>query len=425
MKEELLHFIWKYQLFTSTDLQTDQGELIQVIHQGYLNDDAGPDFSQARIKIGETTWIGNVEIHIHSSDWFKHQHHTDSAYKSVILHVVFENDRSNKEELHCPTLSISKQIDHSLFEHYQSLMQSKLWIPCLSQIHEVDTITKASWQNRLMVIRLEKRYLQIQKMLENNESDWQQTSFEHLARSFGFKVNADAFENLAKNTPLKLFAWHKNNLLQIEAILFGQSGLLPKNAQDDYTISLTKEYDFLKTKYKLTPIAKQNWKFARMRPSNFPTIRLSQLANLLFKSSALFSKIIEIEDLNELTSLFQTEASYYWSDHFQFDQTSTIKRRKKLGASSINTLLINTVIPFLFAYGKEKNLTKLQERSIDFIEKLKPEQNNITNKMLEIGFKNDHAAHSQALIELHTSFCKNKKCLNCNIGTSLLRKQKH
>ena len=164
MKEELLHFIWKYQLFTSTDLQTDQGELIQVIHQGYLNDDAGPDFSQARIKIGETTWIGNVEIHIHSSDWFKHQHHTDSAYKSVILHVVFENDRSNKEELHCPTLSISKQIDHSLFEHYQSLMQSKLWIPCLSQIHEVDTITKASWQNRLMVIRLEKRYLQIQKM---------------------------------------------------------------------------------------------------------------------------------------------------------------------------------------------------------------------------------------------------------------------
>lgn len=425
MKEELLHFIWKYQLFNSTDLHTDQGESIQVIHQGYLNSDAGPDFSQARIKIGETIWVGNIEIHLQASDWEKHHHHHNEAYKNVILHVVLENDWDERIALHCPTLSISDYIDHSLIDHYQNLMNSKSWIPCLSQIHQVDSITKASWQNRLLVTRLENRYVQIQKMLDKNESDWQQTFFEHIARSFGFKVNADAFENLAKNTPLKLFGWHKNNILQIEAILFGQSGLLPADAKDSYTQALINEYEFLKAKYQLTPISKVNWKFARMRPSNFPTIRISQLANLLSKSSALFSKIIETKDLDELYTLFQTETSYYWADHFQFDQISTLKRRKKLGSSSINTLLINTIIPFLFAYGKEKQIEHLLERSIDFIEALKPEHNSITNRMFELGFENEHAAHSQALIELYSNFCKNKKCLNCSIGTSLLRKQKH
>ncbi|MBC8342766.1 MAG: DUF2851 family protein [Bacteroidetes bacterium] len=423
MKEELLHFIWKYQLFKSTDLKTNEGESIQIIHQGLLNQDAGPDFSQAKVKIGETVWAGNIELHVNSSDWFKHKHHADPAYQNVILHVVYEIDSDRIHDLHCPTLSLSEFMNMNLINYHQYLMQNRQWIPCLSQLHQVDPLSKLTWQNRLLVIRFERKYAQIQLSLAANESDWQQSFYEHLAKSFGYKVNADAFENLATRTPFKLFSWHKNNLLQIEALLFGQSGLLPTIAKDSYTQTLVKEYEFLKSKYGLTPLSKTTWKFARMRPSNFPTIRISQLAYLLSKSSSLFSKITEITQLSELYHLFQTEASYYWAEHYQFDQVSNQKRRKKLGVSSIHILLINSVIPFLFAFGKEKQLEHLVERSIDFIETLKAENNAITNRMHEIGFENKNAAHSQALIELYTHYCKNKKCLECNMGTSLLRKQ--
>jgi len=426
MKEELLHFVWKYQLFEKRELASTNNEPIEIISQGIHNQDAGPDFLQAKIKIGQEVWAGNIEIHTHSSDWFNHGHQNNDAYKNVILHVVYEDDMGenflNKTKI--PTLSLKYRINRYIIENYHLMMNNNLWIACEDSIHLIDQLTWSNWLQRLLAERLEHKLLYINELEEKYHNDKQESFYISIARSFGYRVNADAFEKLAEKTPQKIIAKHKNNLFQIEALLFGQAGMLDHEFKDDYPKKLQREYEFLASKYQLVSMEAIEWKYARLRPPNFPTIRIAQFAQLLYQSSSLFSKIIITKKVDDIFTLLSTEASSYWHNHFVFDQATETKTRKKTGKSTISRLIINSVIPFVFSYGKEKDNSELTQLAFDLFEKIEPESNSILNKWEEKGINNKSAADSQALIHLKNVYCDKKRCLSCPVGTTILKKQK-
>ena len=422
MPEEFLQFVWENKLFLNKNVRTVDGKDLTIISTGKRNTNSGPDFFNARIKIEDTEWAGNVEIHKKASDWFKHNHHSDNAYDNVILHVVEIHDekieRKNGEVLPVMILSFPEQYK----ENYRKLLEAKTWIPCEDEFHKINPVVLQLGFNRLMIERLENKTGEIEKKFVDNEHNWNETFYQVLARAFGFKVNALPFELLAKAVPLSILAKHKNSIFQLEALLFGASGLLNDELiGDDYYLKLREEFSFLYRKYKLKPVEGHIWKFMRLRPVNFPTIRISQFVHLIHRSQGLLSKVTELSDLNELKKLFEVKASDYWDNHYKFNKKSERKSSKELGDASVNVLLINVVIPFLFVYGEYQNQDNLKNRALEFLEQLPPEKNGIIRNWNRLGIETRSAFETQALLQLKNLYCEKKKCLNCQIGSKLVK----
>ena len=419
MKESILHYVWQQKLFALSGLQTTDGRAIEIIDVGRYNSDAGPDFFNAKIKIDNTLWAGNVEIHTLASDWQKHNHQNDKSYDSVILHVVervdAEINRSNCEKIPQLELTIPKNIE----ENYKQLLQNQHKIACEDKISNIPNILIQVWKSALLSERLSQKTEHIEDILNKNIQHWEDAFYVTLARNFGFGVNSQPFEMLAKSLPLSILAKHKNNILQIEALLFGQAGFLVENPKDDYQKSLQNEYNFLQKKYDLQPLQSSQWKMLRLRPVNFPYIRIAQFAALIYCSTKLFSKILEHPELNYLYELFDIEPSVYWHEHFVFGETSR-KSPKRIGKTSINTIIINTIVPFLFVYGKNKNEQTFKDKALSLLENLPSEKNAVIELWQKIGINSKAAFDSQALLHLKKNYCDNKNCIRCRIGHKVL-----
>lgn len=422
MSEEFLHYIWKFKLFNQQDLKTLAGEAVEIVKAGTHNTDAGPDFFNAQLKIDSTLWAGNVEIHINSSDWEKHSHQQDKAYNNVVLHVVYNADkpvyRTSGELI--PTIELKERITEKIVQNYQTFKTSNDWVPCEKQITAVSSFIINSTLDRLLIERLERKSVSIIRSLELNNNNWEETFYQHLARNFGFKTNAEPFELLAKSLPMLYLGKHKNSMLQIEALLFGQAGLLEEHYKDKYLQTLQNEYVFLKHKLKLQSIDAHLWKFLRLRPVNFPTIRIAQFANLVFNASHLFSKIIETVEFLALKKLLDVNVSEYWLTHYTFDKLS-VSKKKHLGEEAVNNIIINTIVPFLFVYGKQKKEEKYVERALQFLENTQGESNAIIEKWKALKLPVKTAHSTQALLQLKNEYCNHKKCLSCSIGNYLLK----
>jgi hypothetical protein len=422
-KEEFLCFIWQFRLIQHAKLQTTLGEPLEIIHCGFPNSHAGPDFYDVKIKVGSTIWVGNVEIHVKSSDWHVHGHQINKAYDNVVLHVVLVDDSpvSRLDGTLIPTLIVKDLYPQSLVDRYKSLMTTKQYFPCESQISTVDQIVVHSWLSRVVVERYESKYVEVCAILKQNKGDWDATLYFLLARGFGFKVNNAPFEMLARSLNHQLFHKYKDNPVQIEALIFGQAGFLSGDFQERYPVQLQSEYEFLKKKFNLKPMEVSVWKFLRMRPGSFPTKRLAQFAGLMIKSQHLFSKILEAENLQAIKSEFEAlQIHAYWSNHYHFGATSVVSKTQ-LGALSIENLIINTVCLILFCYGKALDFPFYMDQAFNILEQLQGENNSIVNRYSNSGIKIETALVSQALLELNKNYCARKKCLNCGIGIKILR----
>jgi len=420
MNEFFLHHVWKLKLFSSRDLTTADGEPIEILKTGLHNNDAGPDFFNAQIKIGKTLWAGNVEIHLKSSDWKNHAHEKDKAYDNVILHVVFEDDQPvmKKNGLLIPTLELKGKFDFRLWENYKELQNSNQWIPCQDRVSNVDAFIFNNWLDRLAAERLEKKSAAILVSMEQNRGNWEETFYQHLAKNFGFRINALPFEMLARSLPMLHLTRHKDHLHQLEAMLFGVGGMLENEMKDEYPRSLQIEFAFLKIKFSLKPISVP-WKFLRLRPVNFPTIRIAQFAKLVHRSTHLFSKILECTSLKELEKYFEAGVSDYWQTHFVFDKPS-VDRAKNIGKEAFNDIMINTLVPFLFVYGTSRGSDIHRLRALQFLMEIPAENNVIIRNWKHVGVRSGSAYHSQALLQLKNEYCSEKKCLLCSIGNELI-----
>jgi hypothetical protein len=424
MNEDYLHHIWKYQLFEHEHLKTTEGEKLEIIRPGFHNSDAGPDFFDGRIRIGNTRWAGNVEIHINSSDWNKHRHSSDPAYANVVLHVVFNHDT----EIHdirnrmLPTLELQERINHVQYEKYVDFISRGKNIPCSKMIRGIDQIAVRQQIDRAIVARLERKLNIVEKVFDRSGRDWEQTIYVMLARNFGFRVNALPFESLSWSTPLSLLRRSASNTLRMEALLFGQAGLLPESSDEIYVSSLIREYSLLQTMFGFIPMDQGQWKFSRMRPVNFPSIRIAQFASLIQEIPSLFRFFCETSDPNEIVSKLAVKASPFWNTHYTFSRRSSDKE-KYLGELSVYNLLINSIVPVLFAYGRERKEQEWCDKALYLLGKIPPETNGIVRSWSMLGIDPLSAAETQGLIELRNEWCARKKCLNCIIGNQLLRER--
>lgn len=421
--ENFLHYVWQFRSFDSANLKTAANEDLKITHQGFLNKDAGPDFSNAKIQIGGTIWVGNVEIHIKSSDWLKHSHQNDEAYDSVVLHVVYENDIAIKrtDGSIVPVLELKNRIADDLIKRYESLFLTLTDFPCTAQIGDVDKLIVDSFLSRTLIERFEQKTGAVIEMLNELKGNWDETFYRFMARNFGFKVNALPFELFASAIPQQIYARHKDNPLQIEALVFGASGFLKDQFVEEYPLRLSAEFQFLQKKYNIKPIEASVWKFMRMRPQNFPTLRLAQFAALIVSANHLFSKTMEIKEVSELRKLFEgLPVNDYWKTHYHFKKQAA-GTSIQLGKSSINNLLLNTVALFLFAYGRHTSTQSYINRAVKLLESLPAEQNAITEKFEKAGLKIENAFGSQAILQLKKEYCDKKKCLSCGIGIKILR----
>lgn len=422
--EELLYYIWRYSYFDFNQLTTTAGETIKVKETGFRNTNAGPDFIQSKIQLGSTLWVGNVEMHLLSSDWNTHRHQYDQAYNNVILHVVWEDDGPvyHTSGTILPCLELKHIVDAALIRQYQYLMHSDKWIPCQETLPQVSLLIKESWLHRLMAERLESRAISILDTLKTLNEDWESVCFQKLARALGNQVNSDAMEMLARITPLSILGKHQDQLFQMEALLFGQSGLLNEvnNTEDEYVSALREEYDFLQLKYNLHPMKASQWKFLRLRPANFPTLRIAQFARMIYQTHHLFSKFIAAANANEIIHALDIKVSQYWKDHYTFGALSTPKE-KRLGKQSILHIIINTVSPLLFAYGVYVDDNTYKDKAVRHLTELPAEKNHITSGWAALGWKADQALHSQAMIQLKNNYCNEKRCLQCSIGHQIIK----
>jgi hypothetical protein len=429
MTEDYLHYTWQYRLFNKPELHTQSGERLVIIQPGIYNRHGGPDFLDARLKIGDKTWVGHVEIHLKASDWNRHGHDGDAHYDNVILHVVYRPDR--EIFLHqpgdLPVFDLSGYLIGNQWEKYQIWLKNKAWIPCDPAIREVDTLTVTNWKDRLITERLEAKSNEFLLLLNETDGDWSEVLYQKLARNFGFKVNGDAMERLAQSIPLRILARHRSDPFQIEAMLFGQAGFLTEIFTDDYPADLQKEYLFLAKKYDLKPINHSAWNFGKLRPANFPTIRIAQFAALICQAEHLFSKLILIDDVSEIPPLFQIATHDYWGVHYRFDTKSTKSQDMpsrmglRLGQDAIQNILVNTVAVMLFSYGKFKSEYNQIDKSLKLLEICDSEDNRIIRNWLSSGLKISHAGDSQALLQLFNAYCSQKRCLQCQIGLKLLK----
>ncbi len=422
MKEDLLHFVWRTRRFENSNLATTEGEPIEILRPGEHNSHAGPDFLDARLRISDTLWAGNVEMHLKSSDWIRHRHQADRAYDNVILHVVLEEDQPilRKDGMRIPCLELKSRIPERIGNTYQKLLHNEYWIPCQHFFHGVSDMTKSMWLDRLLVERLEQKTGVIAEKLKRNDNDWEETFYQFTARNFGLKVNADAFEALAASLPQKILAWHRSDLRQLEALLFGQAGMLDRDLEEGYPSRLKSEYLFLQKKYALTPISATQWKFLRLHPGNFPTIRLAQFARLAHRSTQLFSKILEVKSMADIETFFELKLDDYWLTHYTFGQLSP-RRNKSFGKEATRLLTINTIVPFLFLYGKINGREEFKSLSLKLLESLPPERNSIISGWEKLGMEAGSAYQTQALLQLKNEYCNKKRCLECAIGAAILK----
>lgn len=422
MKEEFLYYVWQYQLFYKKTLKTVNYQEINILKVGVQNKNAGPDFLNAHIKIGDETWVGNVEMHVKSSDWYVHNHENDSNYDAVILHVVWEHDVEVFAKNNQPifTLELKNYIDNDLIIKYNSIINdSKRWIPCEQQIHQIDSFLLNNWLERLYFERLENKSEFIKELLQKTHFDFEAVLFMLLAKNFGLKINGEAFLKLATSLDFSIVQKVRFDEMQLSALLFGQAGFLDEDVEIPFHNQLRTEYHYLKHKYQLQSIHKSHFQFFRMRPPNFPTIRLAQLINLIHQHQNLFSKIIEIDQKEDFYKLFNVEVLDFWKNHFTFETTST-KSSKKLTKSFVDLLLINTIIPLKFVYLQTK--TDFDEETIlRLIQQITPEKNSIIEAFENVKISAKNAMESQALIELKNNYCTKKRCLQCAIGIKLIR----
>lgn len=419
--EQLLHYVWKHKIFPLKELKTTTGQQVEVIDTGLANTDAGPDFFNAKLKLDGVLWIGNIEIHERSSDWFKHGHHADAGYNSVILHIASEIDteisRSNGEripqiQLICP---------EAVRTNYKELLETDSYPPCYRIIPSLSPFTAHSWMSALQMERFEQKATLLNERLKRCQGNWEDAFFITLARNFGFGLNGDAFETWAHQLPFRAVDKHRNDLFQIEAIFFGQAGILEDSDGDGYYLRLKKEYTYLQHKFGLIPMDASLWRFLRLRPANFPHIRIAQLACLYHRAYGLLSRIMETETLQGVRDILKGGTSEYWLTHYTFGGSSP-SRPKTLSNTSLDLLIINTVVTFLYAYGLHKGNRVLCARAGSFLEELKAENNYITRMWEQCGMKASNAADSQALIQLKKEYCDKKKCLYCRIGYEYLKR---
>jgi len=424
MNEYLLQYLWKHALFTPHSLKTTDGEPVTVIRPGKHNQHAGPDFLESSIKIGTTTWVGNVEIHLRTSDWLKHQHEKNPNYQNLILHVVYEDDFT-LAGCNFPTLELKSNLPQSIISRYGNLMSAPDFVPCAQHLPDITDIVWNSWLERLLAERWEEKQEEWMQLWKSAGQDWRSMLYYCLAANFGFHTNKEPFLQLALSLPLSILTKHRNNLLQAEALLLGQAGLLQVADQsDDYTIELEKEYHFLRRKYDLLPINPMLWKFMRMRPANFPTIRIAQFAMLIHTALDLFSKMMDIKELDTLYKMLNIQASAYWNTHFRLGHAVVDKKGKRLGKQAVHNILINTVAPMQYFYAKMQGKDSLHENSWQLLTKMAPEQNAILKRWAEVGKPAKDAVQSQALLQLYHGYCSSKQCLKCAIGHQLLRSAK-
>lgn len=422
MKEEFLYYVWQYQLFYKTANKTIDNQEITILKSGVRNKNSGPDFLNAHVKIGDETWVGNVEMHVKSSDWYVHNHEKDSNYDAVILHVVWEHDVEvfTKNNQPIPTVELKNCIDKELIIKYHQLINdAKRWIPCEQQIHQIEPFLLNNWLERLYFERLEQKSEFIKELLQKTNFDFEAVLFRLLAKNFGLKINGEGFYKLSSSLDFSIVQKVRFDEIQLSALLFGQAGFLEEELEIPFHNQLRTEYQYLKHKYRLQSISKNNFQFFRMRPPNFPTIRLAQLINLIFKNQNLFSKIIEINEKEDFYKLFHVEVLEFWKTHFTFEKTSK-KSAKKLTKSFMDLLLINTIIPMKFVYLQTK--TDFDEETIlQLIQQISPEKNSIIEAFSNLKITSANAMETQALIELKNNYCTKKRCLQCAIGIKLVR----
>lgn len=431
--EQLLHYVWKHKLWPLHPLATTDGRSIEIIDTGLHNTDAGPDFFNAKIKLDGQLWVGNIEIHTKASDWFRHHHQDDTAYNSVILHVVEQADMDATDSTGriLPTLCLS--VPHDIEANYEELQRSDRYPPCHKIIATLPKLFVHSWINRLEIERLERKTSEISRRVELCQGSWEAACFVTLARNFGFGVNSDAFEEWAMNIDLAQASHHRDEPLQIEALFMGQAGLLDTDSmpqrhrsaaqEDEYFVQLSNEYRFLKHKYGLTPMSASRWRFLRMRPQNFPYIRLSQLAVLYCSHRATLSRLVECSTMDDVRRELTTAPQDYWQTHYLFGAESK-SSSKQLSKASIDLIAINTVVPILFAYGRHSMKEQLEETALTLLENIKAEDNTVVRMWHECGLDASSAADTQALLQLKRQYCDRKDCLRCRIGYEYLKKKR-
>ena len=423
--EKVLNFIWQNQYFNPDSLKTTSGQKLFVARRGYLNLDEGPDFLEAKIKLDHIEWAGNIEIHMKSSDWYQHRHQGHKAYDNVILHVVYEHDEDiiNKDGTLIPTLELHPFISDQFIQKVINIIHNRTFIACESFFPRIDKIIITSTLERALIQRLEKKGTEIINLLKKNNGDWEETCYQVLSRNMGFKVNNESFYKLAALCPLKNLLKLKGNQVGIEAYLFGMAGFLDQNimfSKDDYVLEMNKEWHHLKSKFQIKyHLERHNWKFLRLRPANFPTIRIAQLASLINAYDSLFSHILEADSIEALKKIFKVKQSHYWQTHYDFEKQAKIKYAST-GESSVENLIINTIAPLLTAYGKYKSDDTFLYKAISILDEIEPEENNIIKKWETIGCTPRSAAESQGMIEQYNTNCLHRECLSCAIGYNVI-----
>lgn len=421
MNEEFLHFIFRYKLWNKDSCFLQDGTPFEIIDTGIYNRDSGPDFFNAKVKINNTVWVGNIEIHISASDWYKHSHHNDDAYNNVILHIVYNNNMPvvvNGREL--PTWEI--EFSHLLFNTYAEIKMEEQEISCSKYLDLVENFKSKIWMDRMAVERLEEKLNAFEDILNISSGNFENILYLSLARSFGFGTNADAFYSLALSVPLNVVRHYLNNVFSLEAIYFGQSGFLEEAPVDDYVIKLKYEYDYLRKKHQLFPMNHAMWKKSRMRPSGNPCLRIAQFAAVMTEFNGLLENITNnLDDYKSLRNFFNKQASKYWNNHYFLGKPTT-KVNFKIGSDAFQKIYINTIIPMAFLWNKHYNINFDPELILDKLKNIKAEDNRIIRLWKKFNVIPQNAYESQALINLTKNYCQNKKCLNCNIAYEIINK---
>jgi hypothetical protein len=431
ISEDFLQYIWKNRLFR-LPLSLVTGEDIEVLDVGQHNHDAGPDFFNAKIRINNTLWAGNVEVHFKTSDWFMHGHHHDMNYQNIILHVVYHHDVEVPDYDGCSIPTAEMKFPLNIYDDYSAILRNTEWIPCGKSAGDIDRLILNLWLDRLLAERMQTKSEDIVLNFTETNGNWKETIYRQLARNFGFKVNGMPFSLLSKSLPYKLLEKHSGNPIQTEALLFGQAGMLDEEGkgddsgendndrEDEYYMELKGEYSFLRKKYSLRPVAGHLWRFLRLRPANFPTIRIAQFASLVVSEPSFPSDIIESEPSVLRSKLLNIKPSAYWDNHYIFNKIS-IRRSKQLGGQAVHNLIINTLIPIYFEYGRKTGNDNFRQRAIGFLETLPPECNNITRGWERTGISVTNAFYSQSLLQLKNNYCNFRKCLFCQVGNQIIR----
>ncbi|QYJ68454.1 DUF2851 family protein [Flavobacterium litorale] len=422
MKEDFLHHIWQFKKFNTQNLVTVQGEPLTIINAGQYLQQSGPDFFNAQLRIGNQAWAGNVEIHVKSSDWYLHNHESDTAYDNVILHIVWEHDTEviRKDGAEIPVLALKNYVATEVLQNYQALTAKKTWIYCEKQITDLNTFVLDNWKERLFFERLARKAIPIASMATSTGNDWEAVLFCFLAKNFGLNTNGDSFHAMAKSLPFNIVRKESFEVENLEALFFGKTGLLNNNNEDIYPKDLAARYAYITNKHRLQPTHVNTPEFFRHRPDNFPTIRLSQLAQLYHQHQNVFSKIINCKSVEAIYNLFAVAVSPYWETHYTFDKESP-KKRKALTTSFINLIIINTIIPFKFAYAKSLG-KEISEELLTLLKALSPEKNTIIDKFKQLKVPVASAYDSQALLQLKNEYCNHKRCMQCGIGLEILKK---